>query len=255
MNIWTTSSSSVISVAGLPPQDILDFDTMDGRYIISNERLSDSVYSLNIHYHTRKMPRAYQRRKMSFYNVVSLFQTRGKLIFVIRRQDSVIQSLFRFTEAYASGNDIYLDFPLRHRLDFFWGSRSRSGTLLESFEYVFLILAYVAAFGRENVTVLLYEDLIHNKERYFRQLSEVFGEDMASDLTQKRINPSPEAGYASPLLVRAINRASGHRLARHLPKRTKSLTDREQREILGIFREGNRMLFSHLGIPNDYDYY
>lgn len=178
------------------------------------------------------------------------------VLFVLRRQDSLVDSYYRFKSDFADPTDMFLDYPLRQRNGFFWGSRSRRGELLRCFDFHAPIMLYRAIFGAERVKVLFYEDLVHDPERFFQGLSETFGMDL-THFAQKssiRENVSEQYGFTAPLAVRAINRLTGYRLARLLPRSRKELSGEHRTAVMQWFTGTNRALFAQLGLEDRYGY-
>jgi hypothetical protein len=196
------------------------------------------------------------RREMALHNIRRCLGADTKILFVIRRQDSLLESYYRFKSDFSQTSDMFIDYPMRRRANFLWGSRSRRGEYLRTLDYCATILPYEAAFGRENIHILFYEDLTRNPDQFFQGLESLFGENLEylKGRIESRENVSERSGFTYSIPVRLLNRASGGILGKFLPKKPKSVSESEKREILELFAANNRYLLHYFGIEDRYGY-
>jgi hypothetical protein len=214
--------------------------------------------------YTRGMPRD---PIVCLFNIRRILGAETRLLMVIRRQDSAVDSMIRYKQRYLADPDSFLvDFPVRRsRLTGVWKSASLTDRLLDSYNYYRHMSLAAEILGRDNVVILVYEEMIEDPARFYCRLGEVFGTNLSEygQETASRINARSEKysrlpdGYVPmPHLVRRLNNLTRYRLEKVLPRRRRALTDDRRHEILGIFREDNRRLANMFGLRlGDYGYY
>jgi hypothetical protein len=192
----------------------------------------------------------------ALFNVRRFLGPNLKVLFVIRRQDDLVESYYRFKRDFATPDDMFIDHPTHWRFGFFWGSRSRRAEYLRHLDFAATILPYEAVFGRSSIYIFFYEDINRNRTEFIAGLERVFERDLRflHDRFDKVVNPSRPEGYRYPLWVRIVNRASFNTLASLLPNRSKFLTDEARAGILAKFKKSNRFLFDYFGLEDRYGY-
>ncbi|MBH64000.1 MAG: hypothetical protein CL569_16445 [Alphaproteobacteria bacterium] len=192
----------------------------------------------------------------AIHNVRNILGSDIRIFFVIRKQDDLMESYYRYKSDFASVGDMFVDYPMCSRLGFFWSNRSRRGEYIRCLDFCSQILVYASAFGTENVRILFYEDLVHAPQKFFADLETVFDVDLGdiAPVVEEVHNPSERQGYAYPMPVRIVNRLLGNGLSKVLPNREKRLHPDEKRRVMSLFRQNNKVLFEHFGFTDRYGY-
>jgi hypothetical protein len=195
-------------------------------------------------------------REKALHNIRRCMGPDTKILFVIRRQDSLLESYYRFKADFSQTTDMFIDYPLSWRFNFLWGSRSRRGEYIRTFDYCATILPFEAAFGWENIHILFYEDIIQDPDSFFTGLENLFEENL--DHLKSRIttreNVSDRRGFSYSLPVRLLNKVSGGILGKFLPKKLKYVSESEKRKVLKLFAANNRYLLEYFEIEDRYGY-
>jgi hypothetical protein len=226
------------------PKDLLFFQLGNTRYVYSNEGILQFCYREDSN-HIRS-----HERELCIFNIPRIFRDYGDILVVIRRQDSLVESLLRFNgERY------------RGKLANMLAEYGNGVMLLESFDYHKWIMRIADQLGKDRIHILVYEDLVYRPEKFFKRLSRILGEDVtwAVHNAEKRENESPKQAITLPLATVP--------LAKHLPPTVKKLVhkvlEREIRlhakdrvSLMCQFRRGNELLSREfrLGLSK-YGYY
>ena len=189
----------------------------------------------------------------AIHNIRRLLGTDTKILFVIRRQDDLFESYYRFKRDFSQTSDMFIDYPLHYRLKFYWGSRSRRVEYFRALDFCSQILIYEAIFGRDNIFILFYEDLVQSPGIFFSRLSEIFNQDLSHllDRVNTLENVSDREGYVYSLPIRAINRLTVGGLGRLLPKKRKAVSASEKRHVLSTFSSNNKYLFHNKNLSQN----
>ena len=185
----------------------------------------------------------------------------ARILIGIRSQYSVMRGIYHLFIK-AGGTEDYESFV-----------KARCGRL---FDYAGAVDAYRAAFGAENVFVMLHEDLTRNPLRAMSKLLEFASLDpgLAAKVINRRVKPSVGDGAMVILRLRnrliaplcdLLPRLHSQIVYRGLPgislidrvfgKLLRLPTDRVRPMIHGAYAESNARLFAALGLDGtDYDY-
>lgn len=225
-----------------------DFD-LDANLILSREHLLAPAYSM-------LETELYQHRNMSMANLIHFFRDKGTILVVLRRQDSLIESLVKFKSSFFhSGRTIFLDFatdgPWLHL-----GDRLHS-MLLQSFDFCAVLSQLAGVVGRDRVKLLFYEDLVRQPALFMTQLGEIFEQDLGrlAESAERRVNASPATSQLGNPVAAGLNRRLNGKLSRWLPRRPVALADDTRRRLLAIYAPGNEKLFRWFGLENRHGYY
>ena len=224
----------------------LDFDQP---LILSREHLTSPVRSM------LKQENA-EHRDMAVANLIHFFKDRGTILIVLRRQDSLVESLVRFKSSFFhKDHALFLDFLAEDS----WARLfHRAGAMLmQSFDFCALVSQLAAALGQERIKLLLYEDLANRPADFLAQLGEVFEQDLGHllEATQTPVNASVKMARLRSPLAAALNRRVDGRLEGLLPDQEVRLPDDTRRRLLDIYAPGNERLFRWFGLENRYGYY
>jgi hypothetical protein len=239
------------AISSLPKEITDGFKRLKGTKVV----LSRESFFATHHHYTGE---TFYASELALSNAKTLLEEDLKLLMVLRRQDSAIDSMVKYKKRYVSAPNMLLaDYPVR--LDRFgrYSLSSQYARLLRSYDYYRSIAIARNMLGAQNVCVVLYEDLIHDPKKFFQVISEFFEEDLSAleALSCHRMNAHSSkyddlvSGYVTmgPLL-RAANNLSGFRLEKLLPKRAAALTDHSRQELLALFQQDNIKLANLLGI-------
>lgn len=194
----------------------------------------------------------------------------GKILVTIRNQLEVLKS------AYINGGRLLKNVPLKYKglaikfdewLEMVFENPDRS--YVGNIKYLNTINYYARLLGKENICVLLFEEFIHNKEEYIRQLSEFLGIDAREsqrlltgqhenprvlqsqvdlELTRSKFGPKGK----NPFILIALKRWYDFR---HLFKKSESarvdLPDPWLERLNDFYGESNRELMKNFNLPID----
>ena len=196
--------------------------------------------------------------RVAFANLNELYGRACKILIVIRRQDTAIDSMIRYKQRYLSNPRMYLmDYPVRISLFGSYRAEGLYGRLLDAYNYYRNLFLLLPVFGKDNIHVLLYEDLMQDPAKFFQDLGVCFGEnldfmvsgvDQRENVRSRKYDDLP-AGYV-PMghLVRKLNNLSGFRLEKLLPKRSYGLPPEDAEKIMAIFGSENSKLDDLFGL-------
>lgn len=204
--------------------------------------------------------------RIIFSNIHELYGRNCMIVMVIRRQDTAIDSMIRFKQRYLSNPSMYLmDYPVRTSIFGVHKASGLYGKLLDAYNYHSNVFLLLPAFGKENIRILLYEDLINDPAKFFRGLSECFGADLTPLISsaQERENVRhhkyenlPKGYVPMGHILRKLNNLSGYRLEKLLPERKFGLPPDDAKGIMKIFADQNRLLDDLFGLGlQRYGYY
>jgi hypothetical protein len=145
-------------------------------------------------------------------NLPKVIGSRTKVLVVIRRQDSLVQSWLRFKPyRYNSPNSFFLDSPGKDLGNKRIKVTSPIGVVLtRSFDFFHSIHRLEAFVRKENIHVLVYEDLLHDPARFFSGLESVFSQSLRSFIASatEKVNqtpgPAPIIGPGGEILIKPI---------------------------------------------------
>lgn len=216
------------------------------RVAVSLERLLGFLYSPAMH-----------PEKAIDAGILNIFRYMGTavtFIVVVRRQDDLVLSRLRHKHKVVTrAAHLFLDFPLRKGPCGEFHGVTKAGVWLSSLDYYNRIMPLVYLFGRENVHVLLYEELRDSPQRFLEALSVALGEDVTPMISRidRRENVSVREVPPQHWAVQKLDSMLGGRLATFLPRRTLSLAAGFQSELTEIYRPGNRRLAEFFDLDLD----
>ena len=245
---------------------------------MNNVILSNHAF---LHYHLPLPWRKYGKRvriDITVANLSVLCRDRGKIVVVLRRQDSAIDSRIKYAgDQYARPECFFLDYPMRGDG---WSKEQKregnpvykaqclanvyGGTFTGSYDYFDILQRLATGVDKKRIHVLLYEDLVHDKGAFLDGLAAIFEQDMSAFMPSlmKKVNKSPETPVAPhPFFTRGIGREQRLksfllRRAGRLFARPLGLSEEWKEEFLDLYREGNRRLADSFDLPlKKYGYY
>jgi hypothetical protein len=190
LQTWSDVSDAPAGLLGeysydrLPPS-VIEFFGRKGRYLYSAEGMLNFIASWNAEYA--------DERETSISNFLRIFENSGRCLVAIRRQDSLAKSihlagapeyLFRPESVFVDARPILLD---RDRME-----AHRRSLLIDSMDYHRWISRIVGKLGPDRVHILVYEDLIHNRQSFLDGLSNAFAEEicLTDEVVSTRHNAS-----------------------------------------------------------------
>lgn len=236
------------------PEDLIFFQKRGERYCFSHEGLSDYVMSPEIGF------TKYSHRHNCLTNLRRIFDSEGRFILQIRRQDLMVQSIFQHNAPsfIYRPEDIFIDYPAQNLGSGAVKLRKRVGLIyFETLDF----FRIVERLGPDRVDVLLLEELSDDPAAYFQRLGKIMGEDLGHFAqNRQRVNVShaeatryPQAlGFMKPL-VRKLGLAN---LASRVLRRRMELSPDFAAKILKDYEYGNRKLQKLYGLPMEkYGYF
>ena len=194
----------------------------------------------------------------------------GKILVTIRNQVDALKS------AYINGGRLLKNVPSKYKglaikfhewLEMVFENPDRS--YVGNIRYLNTINYYVRLWGKENICILLFEEFIHNKEEYIRQLSEFLGIDAREsrklladqhenprvlqsqvdlELTRSKLGPKGNSPFISTALKGWYN-------FKNLLKKNQSarvdLPAPWQERMIDFYGESNRELMKNFNLPID----
>ena len=210
-------------------------------------------------------------RDIFIANVGKLLKDQGKLLVVIRRQDTLINSWVRYKPwQYLTMDNLFIDFPVEVTAETnLFNMTSRTGLYYSSYlDYFMIFKRILAQVDKSRVHILVFEDIANNRTKFYNELSEALDEDVTAIGHEKlqKVNAShPEkrldAKYLGiynkyrnfwsnrlPFLKNCAKRLVVHE--------TKELNTEEKERVLAMYADGNRHLDEALGLGlKQYGYY
>lgn len=244
---------------GSLPEDLSFLTRGKTRYLYSHEGILD--YRLNPL--TKKGN--YLRRERCLNNLLSVFRDFGRFIVVVRRQDSLAKSFFRFYAApfLSKPEQLFIDFPASELGNAFKVRHRPGMTYLESFDFNMVLARMASVVGRERIHVLMFEEMIDDPQSFFQRLGTILGEDLG-DLANKVEtvhNPSSPQHTLLPVSLWRLRKFLRNRFpysssVKPLLKREVSFSQSFIDELMDYYREGNREMCETFGVDGRaYGYY
>ena len=201
-------------------------------------------------------------------NVTQLLRSDDKILIVIRRQDSLIQSWLRFKSSlYVSDQAFFIDFPVPGDITNVRLKNQFGVSLMKSFDFFTIISRIAASIGKDRIHVIPFEDLQAWPARFYHRLGRAFKQDL-SFLTRERL-PLENASKDPPIRFHQgrLYRHS-HPLRSSLPrflkqwgmgllaKDTSRMTESFRSDVLSLYGPGNKRLSDSFDLSlNVYDYF
>ncbi len=160
--------------------DIIDYKKnpkLKSKYkkiLISDETLSGELFS-----NEKKI------RSKKFKNLAKV-----KIILVLRNQKDYLLSAYYFL---VSKGVVFRTFD-------FWLKKNSSQKLINKLKFTNYINFYQKEFGKQNLLVLFYEDLLNNKDLFFSNMSKFIGEKIPT-VKNKKVNYSIKSNFHLVLLI------------------------------------------------------
>jgi hypothetical protein len=200
-------------------------------------------------------------------NITNLFRQRGKLLFIIRRQDDLIESVMRMEHAFMKGKYYFLDFPVtssiydnpdikiykKERL-----SNRHGITYTHTYDYFDIFRRLSSKIDKQRIHILLYEDLKHDPQKFYKQLGNIFEEDLTSIINQvlpKERESKDESAIVSPSLRKYMVNQKYSKLRKIVPPGIKKaaraffsneihLEDSFRQDLMKLYTQNNQRLGS-----------
>jgi hypothetical protein len=188
----------------------------------------------------------------AMWNIHKFFGTDVTMLAVIRRQDDIVRSRFRHKYgAIMKENLFFLDYPAARRTRWSaWTFKTRGGVYLNSFDYFNRLMPYAELFGKDQIKILVYEDLIYDPGRFFEDMSRALDEDVSMfiDKVDQRENVSKRNMPTANPIVQKLNKHTNGLMSKLLPHREVNISPKFAKELLGHFSESNERLSSFFGL-------
>jgi len=179
----------------------------------------------------------------------------ARILFTIRRQQDLLAAWYlqKLQKYLRKGH--FLGFEEWYAIKADLPHRS----ILDDLRYDRIIDTYAARFGRDNVSVLLFETLRQDTAAFCNDLGEVLalqGMDIATLLAERQANPTIPKNLLSlgatlfPLLPRALSRRLAKTLLRRGgPPAKIAIGPEVDAAVAALCAEGNRRLAENYGLP------
>ena len=198
-------------------------------------------------------------------NLKELYGEDCKILIIIRRQDTIIESMIRYKQRFLSDANMFLvDFPVKRSMYGTLKFESLFDKLISSYNYYRSIVPLLPLFGKDQIHIIPYEQLVSDKEgflfsswRLFEDLTRFARTNLPRRNTSSHKYANLPNGYIRMgHLARKINNLTGYRLEKFLPAQSSALPAHQAAEIRQAFAEDNRRLdqLFDLGLSS-YGYY
>ena len=242
------------------PHDFLFFRLGRTKYIFSNEGI------LNICEHWSDRELQNYEREIAVSNLTRIFRDYGNILVVIRRQDDVVESLFRHKAWKFSGRpeSVFLDFPINKTDHGFQLLTSTGRIFTELFDYYKWIMRIANELGKRRIHILIYEDLVYSPDIFFQMLGSILEEDIGHLVQHKDSKKNVSLRrqvilpkYAQPFTYFKHNIPSTLQTGlRSLLKREIAFGAANRAKLLNLYRYGNKRLSEEFGLElNRYGYF
>ena len=208
------------------------------------------------------------RKDIFITNVSKLFMDQGRLLFVIRRQDTLIESWLRYSPAqFLSEGCFFLDYPISGKNKNFVLKNRYGYTYTSTFDFYEFFQRIATFVDKDRVHILVLEDLKHDKQRFFEKLGEAVEEDVmwGKDDSLKPVNVTQDkAVITNPLIMRydwieKVKKIAPPFLRKAISsklKRNVCLSDQFKSEVMELYKERNEKLDRCWGLGlKQYGYY
>ena len=207
-------------------------------------------------------------RAILLSNVLRLYGSSARYLVVIRRQDSLANSLMRYKSGmYSAAENLFVDFPYRRTPDrLVHVSGGDGGIYLDSLDFYTRIMELANVVGPDRVHILVYEDVAKDRDRFISELEKVF--EMPLDAVRAKMDDKRMVSPKVPMAVPRFRHAglvdklpapvadAGRRIGRKVLARPVRMSDDFRAELLAVFRTSNRALSDAFGLELDrYGYF
>ena len=179
-----------------------------------------------------------------------------ELLFVIRNQQTLIMS--DFVQNYKKmGSRTFAEYLNKN-------ISAKNKQRFKIFYFYNLISRYAGLMGKENIHIIFFEDLVNDKERFYRELGKILDvqDEMigaALDKAYLNVTPKEKKGH----VVRKVGRLSlGQRIRQAVSNKrimVSEITEEEKLLIFNSFRDDNLMLAEEFNLDKermkDYGYF
>jgi len=216
--------------------------------------------------------RKYRRRMnkdIFISNITSLFKDKGKLLFIIRRQDSSIESWLQYQAHFQKEEYFFVDYPVSGSvLDEYYEIRNKKEydydikiykkahlinkygtTYTHSFDYFDIFKRIAAGVDKDRICILLFEDLEEDQKKFYDQLGNFIGEDLSrfvnAGIKKENVTKNvPEV--RNPIMLsdslasyRKIIPGPIRKFLRKILSQKVYISDKFRKDILNLYRENN----------------
>jgi hypothetical protein len=175
-------------------------------YLLSN----DSFMAYDLPLAWRKYGDA-MRKDIFISNITHLFKDRGKLLFIIRRQDSIMESWLKWGH-FQKGEYFFVDYPVTgsvldeyrepHKGKYYGYDvkiyqkahlvNKYGTTYTHFFDYFDIFKRIAVKIDKSRICILLFEDLENDQRKFYRELGDFIDEDLSifvnADLKKERVS-------------------------------------------------------------------
>jgi len=207
-----------------------------------------------------------------FANISVLFKKKGKLLFVIRRQDSLMESWIRFKPtSFHDAKSAFIDFPVKTSdINKTLLDNTRGCYYLEYLDYFNIIMRIATALGgTDRIHVLRQEDISNNPEKFYSDLSDACEEDLRhfASLDIPPENTSKPTDRPPMILSSILEKLNWIKKTPTLSPATGILkkifyrnncqfSSKDKKDLMDIYKDGNRLLSKILDLDLDeYGYF
>lgn len=225
------------------------------------------------------------RKDIFISNIKKLFLEKGKFIFVIRKQDSLIESWLKYEPFFRKGEYFFLDWPMTSSvLDKY--EKEHKGkkygydvkiykksfpvnkygvTYTHTFDYFDIFKRIAAGIDKKRICILLIEDLHEEPEKFYFKLGDFLGEDLShfvgSNIPKENVSQNT-AEIRNPI-VQKLFAPSAHlapkflrKFSRQILSQKASLSEKFKKEIMSLYKENNQRLAQDFDLDLErYDYF
>src|SRR3989338_1560642 len=216
------------------------------------------------------------RQDIFIANITALFKERGKLLFVIRRQDKIAESFLRRMADLMDENYMFVDYPVTasayedsSNIKVYKKAnlKNRYGTMLtNSFDYYDVLKRITAHIPKDRLKVLPYEDLEENPQKFYAELGKFLGEDLSAFAGEdfEKINASSDQEEIRNPALRKLSRhklsflipGPIRRFARRIMAKKTAMSPEFRTHLMKIYADNNRRLAEEFNLDlKQYGYY
>lgn len=207
--------------------------------------------------------------KNSFSNDVTF-----KILIVLRNQ------ITRIPSSYAQSYKFYKEDPSKNTLEKFIESISQEKNMFLSFYYDELIKQWANVFGKENITILFFEDFINNQTHFTNELSSLLKveNDLVNSLLlnkhynkKEKMNDGTYIRYTERLYIikilfiilkfligthfkNKLKKYLGESLVKHFrfkKELIRAITNQEKEFIFNVFKHSNERLWKEYSVDKE----
>ncbi len=164
----------------------------------------------------------------------------------------------RHLKFYSNPDNVFLDYPYKKDKNGIFHFESKECWYLSWIDYYYIIMELVYLFGKENVHVLVYEDLLSDQELFLQKISNIFEEEIpiSNDELFSAENVSPKRGPEIGKYLNIANKISFGLFENLLPEKEVLISEEFSKGLIDIFSKSNQKLSDYFNLElNKYGYF